>query len=104
MSRDGLLEDLDALAHLQQADVVSVVEVAVLAGDDVEVEAVVDAVRGGAADVVVDARGPQHGAGRRVVDRLLARSGRRRPCSGRGRSRSGEVAVQLVDPACRAGR
>src|SRR5208283_4095156 len=68
---DGLLEDLGAFPQLEQPDVIPIVKVAVRARDDVEVEPIVDAVRGGAADVVSHVRGAEDWPGRRVIDGLF---------------------------------
>src|SRR5262245_469232 len=70
---DGLFQDSGTLTHFEESDVVSVVEVAVRARDDLELEPVVNAVGGCTADVISDVRGPQDGPGRREVDRLLTR-------------------------------
>src|SRR5208337_2600794 len=68
---DGLLENLGAFPHLEQPDVIPIVKVAVRARDDVEVEPIVDAVRGGAADVVSHVRGAEDWPRRRVIDGLF---------------------------------
>ncbi len=67
MSRSACSQDAQALADLVDADQVAVVDVAVVAHGHVEVEAVVDRVGVGAADVVGHAGGAQHRPGRRVV-------------------------------------
>jgi len=69
-SREGLLEDLHRLAHLEDADHVAVVGVAVRAERHAEVEAGVESVAVHLAEVVVDAAGAEDGAGDAGVDGL----------------------------------
>src|SRR5439155_23010423 len=59
----GLLQDLERLAHLQDANHVTVVDVTMLSEGHAEVEAVVDSIPIYLADVVTDAGGPEHRAG-----------------------------------------
>ena len=68
-----LVQDLERLAHLQDADHVAVIDIAVIAQRNAEIEAVVDAVPVHLANVVVDAAGARHGAADAGVDGQFAR-------------------------------
>ena len=68
MPSQRLLENLERLAHFEDAHHVAVVDVAVFAERNAEIEAAVDAVLVDLADVVVDAGGAEHGAGDAGVD------------------------------------
>src|SRR3990172_8407522 len=68
-----LLANLYALAHLVHADEVAVVDVAVRARANLEVEPIVDAVRLGAADVIGHTRGAQQRAAGAVGNGLISR-------------------------------
>ena len=63
-----LLEDAQALPHLLHPDAVAVIAVADLAGGDIELEAVVNGIRVGLAQVPLDAAGAEHRAADAAVD------------------------------------
>src|SRR5205085_7931246 len=72
---EDLVDDLQGLAHLADADAVAAPGVAVLFRDDVELVVLVAGVRPGFADVVRHPGGPEHGAGEAEADRDVARDG-----------------------------
>src|SRR5579884_956770 len=69
----GLVQNLQRLAHLQNADHVTVEHVAVLAKRNAKIKPVVDAVLIHLADIVIDAAGAQHRPGDAGVDGKFGR-------------------------------